>query len=108
MSIKSIVKNFIYKIPHYINIALHMHSLAPTYEIKRIWEIIVIGGLPYTLITLFSGVKILWFIPPLKIDFINDYGVWIFFSIIIIFCIVFFDNKKCKEISDKQLKHSKP
>jgi hypothetical protein len=105
----NVIKNFILKIPHYLNIALHLHSKAPNNEIKKIWEILAVGGLPFTLLTLFSGVKILWFIPVLKIDFINDNGVWIFFIFIIVYCVVFFDYKKCKDITAKEhKKYGKP
>jgi hypothetical protein len=93
---------------YYINIALHLHSKAPTEEIKRIWEIIGLGGTPILILTIFSGVKIIWFIPSFKIDFINDYGGFIFFTYVIILMVIFFDNKKCKEITKEQSKHGKP
>lgn len=104
MKIK-IVKNFILKIPYYLSIILQLHSKSPTKEIKRNWEIFALSGLVTVLLTVFSGAKIL-FIPSLKIDFINNNGVWIFFIFTLIFCMVFFDMKKCNEISKKE-RHNK-
>ena len=76
-------------------------------EIKKLWEIFGIGGLIVVLLTLFSGVKILFF-PTIKINFINDYGGFIFFIFILIFTVLFFDNKKSKEITgNEQQKYSK-
>jgi putative copper export protein len=103
MKIK-IIKNFILRIPYYLSIILQLHSKSPNKEIKRNWEIFALSGLVVVFLTVFSGAKI-WFIPTLKIDLINNYGVFIFFIYTIIFCIVFFDNKKCKEITEHE-KHS--
>ena len=102
------IKYYILKIPHYVSIALQLHSKAPTKEIKNIWKILVFGGFPVVILTLFSGIKI-WFIPTLKIDVINDNGSFIFFGFIVLYCIVFFDYKKCKEITKNQhKKYGKP
>ena len=95
----NIIKDFIFKIPHYLNIALKLHSNTPNKEIKKIWEIIAISGFPVVLLTLFSGEKILWVIPTLKIDLINVYGAWIFLVFVLVFSIICFDNKRAKEIT---------
>ena len=100
--IKETIRNFILKIPHYIGIALKLHSKSPTKEIKKLWKIIAISGLFVVFLTLFSGVKIFGFIPSLKIDFINNNGGFIFFIFIVVFVIVFFDYEECKNITSKQ------
>jgi hypothetical protein len=98
------IKYNISRIPHYVSIAFQLHSKAPTKEIKNNWRILVIGGMPVTLLTLLCGERILWFFKMPKIDIINSYGTWIFFIFIVSYCIVFFDYKKCKEITDNQHK----
>lgn len=85
----------------YIYLATHLHSSAPTKEIKRLWEIVALCLLPVTILELFSGDKILGFIQTPKVQFVQDYGAFIFFIFVIVFIIVFFDIKKCKEITLK-------
>jgi hypothetical protein len=97
------------KMFHYLGIILRMHSLAPTKEIKKIWKIIAISGLFIVSLTLFCGEKIFWFLKLPKIDILNTYGSWIFFIFILVFIIVFFDYKKCSEITAKnKQKQPKP
>lgn len=98
---KKTLMNFILKIPHYLGIALRLHSESPNNEIKKNWEIFVLGGLSVVLLTVFSGVTIFNFIPTLKIDYINDYGGFIFFIFVVLFSIIFFDSKRCMEITKK-------
>jgi amino acid transporter len=96
------IKYYILRVPHFIAIALMLHSKAPNKEIKKLWEVMVIGGLPVTFLTLFCGEKILWFLRLPKIDFINNNGGFIFFIFVIVYIIVFFDYKKCGEITTKE------
>jgi hypothetical protein len=93
------IKYHFLKIPHYIFIALQLHSKSPNKEIKKIWEIFVYGGVPVVLLTLFSGEKIFIFGSLPKIEYINNYGSWVFFIFVIIYCVVFFNYDKCKEIT---------
>ena len=89
----------LHKLKKYLLIMLQLHSKAPTKEIKRNWLIFAIGGVPVVLLTLFCGEKIFFFFSLPKIYYINNYGSWIFFIFIIIYIFIFFDYKKCSEIT---------
>jgi hypothetical protein len=93
------IKKFILNIPYYLFVALQLHSKAPNREIKKIWEIFMLGGLPVVLLTLFCGEKIFIFFSLPKIDYINNYGSWIFWVFVVVFCAVFFNYEKSNEIS---------
>jgi hypothetical protein len=95
------------RIIRYLFIAVQLHSLAPNKEIKKLIEILTLCMLPITVLELMSGDKILGFIPTLKVQFIQDNGVFLLFGFIIIFCIIFFDVKKLKEITLKIQKQEK-
>lgn len=96
------IKKCFSKILFYIKIIICLHSNSPTKEIKRNWEIFVIGGLPVVFLVLFSGEKILGFIQLPNLVFINSYGAWLFFGFVFIYVIVFFDYQKCKDITAKK------
>jgi hypothetical protein len=87
------------RIIRYVFMALQLHSLAPTEEIKKLIELLALCMLPITVLELMSGDKILGFIPTLKVQFIQDNGIWLFLGFVIIFCIVFFNKKKLREIT---------
>ena len=96
------------KIKEYILIMVQLHSKAPTEEIKKNWRIFALGGLPVVLLTLFCGEKIFIYFQLPKIDFLNNYGGFIFFGFVVVYVIVFFNYKKCREITDKNYqKHGK-
>lgn len=90
------------KIKRLILIAFQLHSKAPTKEIKRLWEIVAICLTPITLLELFSGDKIFFgLIPTIKSEFVYWNGGFLFCIFVTFFIIVFFDIKKCKEITIK-------
>ena len=85
---------------HYIDIMLHLHSKAPTKEIKLFWEIFALTGIFIIILNLVSGVP---FVFDIKIPFpnseiINNYSTFIFIGFVIMFCIVFIDKEKLFKI----------
>jgi hypothetical protein len=100
------IKKYLFLIPHYISIMLQLHSNSPNEEIKNNWKILAIGGIPVVFLTLFLGEKIFGIFQLPEIEFINIYGGWIFLSFLIVYSIIFFDYKKCLEITAKQHRKS--
>jgi hypothetical protein len=102
------IKKFILKIPYYVSIMLQLHSKAPTKEIKRLIEVFTLGLAFVTPLTLLSGQKIFFIIQLPKIEYIDNYGSFMFFIFCVVYVFVFFDVKKCKEITAKNnQKHEK-
>lgn len=87
------------RIIRYLFIATHLHSLAPTPEIKKLWELFVIGASFYFIMCLFSGMPFIFglkLVLPIN-ETVNNNGGYIFMGFVIIFCIVFLRPKDFKK-----------
>lgn len=89
------IKNVLFGLKKLMLIFLQLHSKAPTKEIKRNWEIFGISGIIVLFLTVLSGTEIF----NIKISFpfseiLNINGGFIFFTFVVLFCIVFFKRPK--------------
>lgn len=94
------LKKYLKQTQKYLLIMIQLHSKSPTKEIKQIWEIFALGGTVILLLTFLSGTPFIFGI-SFKFPFsilIDNYGGFIFFAFIIIFCILFIDTKKLKSL----------